>query len=91
MLREVVQAFRHAVPLKVVRRCADEQMHGEELARDQPLLGRRADPKTHVGAVEHPVADVVVEVQGAGDLVAGGVQALQGPLQHGQGRQGGFQ
>ena len=46
---------------QVSRRGADDQLQGEQLARDHALRRRQPDPEADVDAVLHPVANPVIQ------------------------------
>ncbi len=61
MQGKIVQGEGHAIFAQIRGGGADDELHGEQAACDQPLLGRDADAQPHIDPLLHPVADPVIE------------------------------
>ena len=59
---EFAQVAGQAVAAQVRGGRADQQLHGEQAAGNQPFLGRLSQAKAHIHPVFHPVADAVVQL-----------------------------
>ncbi len=58
-----MQGEGHAIFAQISGGGADDELHGEQAARDQgPLLRRDADAQPHIDPLLHPVADPVIEL-----------------------------
>ncbi|MNQ97887.1 hypothetical protein D3C85_1135540 [compost metagenome] len=62
VVHQVIQRGGDAVPGQVGRCGADHHLEREQLAANHTLAGRRPDPEADIHAVQHPVADAIVEL-----------------------------
>jgi len=62
MGRQVIECRRRPVRPEIVGRRAHDHLDRKELPTDHPLAGRGAEPETDIDAIQHPVADTIIEL-----------------------------
>src|ERR1700754_2640328 len=62
MRREVLECGGYPVRVEVVRSRAHDHPDRKKPATDHTLAGRLSDPEPDIDAIQHPVADTVIEL-----------------------------